>query len=116
MRKIFVTLIVTLLCVSLVGEGVVRSAASSIRDIKEKDSYTFLVCGLDDAAENTDAIIIFKYDAKKNVASFLQIPRDTYFRYSDNIEKLNSVYSSLKAKGYDSKSAMQILSNTLSDA
>ena len=116
MRKIFLTIITTLLCTSFASVGAVKHASSNIKDIKEKDSYTFLVCGTDNAAENTDAIIVFNYNVKTNMASFVQIPRDTYFNFGNGITKINSIYPSLRAKGIGQKDAMKALSDSIAQA
>ncbi len=116
MKKIFLTIITTILCTSFVGTGAVKCASSNLRSLKEKNSYTFLVCGIDNAAENTDAVIIFNYNVKNNVASFLQIPRDTYINFNEGIKKINSVYPSLRAKGISSKESLQALSDCLAQS
>lgn len=116
MKKILLSIISTLLCTSFVGTGMIQRTASGIREIKQKDSYTFLVCGIDNAAENTDAIIVFNYNVNSNIASFVQIPRDTYFNFENGIDKINSIYPSMKARGKESKDAMKSLSNAVSQA
>jgi LCP family protein required for cell wall assembly len=74
------------------------------------------VCGLDNAAQNTDAIILFNYNVKTNNASFVQIPRDTYADYSQSVNKINSIYPSARVNGMSHKDSMQRLSDFISDA
>lgn len=116
MKRILLVIITTFMCTTLVSTGAVKCASSNIRELKEKDNYTFLICGVDDAAENTDAIIVFNYNVKSNVVSFLQIPRDTYFNFNDRVKKINSIYPSLRAKGATQKEAMSVLSQSISDS
>lgn len=40
--------------------------------------YNILVAGKDDAAYNTDVLILVSFDTKQNTAAAVQIPRDTY--------------------------------------
>ena len=116
MKRIVITVIATLLCSTLISNATISSVTLNVNELKKKDSYTYLVCGLDDAAENTDAIIIFNYNVNDNVASFVQIPRDTYFNFTGRIKKINSIYPSSKAEGADSKTAMQELTTSIEKA
>ncbi|MGM9625725.1 MAG: LCP family protein, partial [Eubacteriales bacterium] len=52
------------------------SAASAYR--RREGVYNILVAGKDDAAYNTDVLILVSFDTKKNTAAAVQIPRDTY--------------------------------------
>lgn len=112
MRKIIILILTIAVGVGIVAPSGERTVYG-IRDVARKDKYTFLVCGIDDAAENTDAIIIFNYDVTDNVGSFLQIPRDTYLRVSDRVDKINSIYPSERSAGGSSESAMQTLTDTV---
>ena len=116
MKKILLAVIATILCSTLIGGDTVRTTILSVKGIREKDSYTYLVCGLDDASENTDAIILFNYNTSDNIASFIQIPRDTYFDYSDNVKKINSIYPSLRCDGIDPQTAMCELTRSIEQA
>ena len=115
MKKILILLVVVALGISFVTGGAVSCSSASLRAIKEKSDYTFLVCGLDNAAENTDAIILFNYNVDTNNASFVQIPRDTYADYSQSVKKINSIYPSSRAEGMSQKDSMQRLSDFISD-
>ena len=112
--KKFIFLLLAVSTFSLAASG--RSSMSAtLKEIREKDRYTFLICGYDDAAENTDAIALFDYDLNHNSASFVQIPRDTYISTDTVSGKINSVYSSLRARGYSRESAMDIFVATVSE-
>ncbi len=80
----------------------------------DSEGITYLVCGFDDAAENTDSIILANYGYSTNVISFLQIPRDTYFKGAP-YSKINSIYSSERAKGRTQAEAMLSLVDQISD-
>ena len=41
--------------------------------------YNILCAGRDDAAFNTDALLLISFDAENSTANVVQIPRDTYF-------------------------------------
>ena len=79
-----------------------------------KDNPTFLVVGVDNAAENTDFIMLSAYDAKENSFNFLQIPRDTYCGSSSSTGKINGVYAKERANGKNSYEAMEKLSDYIS--
>ena len=62
-------------------------------------TLTYLIVGFDDAAENTDAMILVNYDVSKNSASLLQIPRDTYYNFGASQNKINQIYSTARYNG-----------------
>ena len=82
----------------------------------DKDKYTFLICGVDDAAENTDALILFNYSLASNEATFVQIPRDTYFRSCVGTDKINAIYPFLRSQGKSERESMQTVCDNLSFA
>lgn len=57
---------------------------------------SFLLLGLDDAAENSDVIAIVSYHHAEHRLSFLQIPRDTYYEFSSGQNKLNQLYATYR--------------------
>ncbi len=113
--KRFVFLLLAVSTFSFVTNAGGAALASSFKEIKEKDRYTFMLCGYDDAAENTDAIVLFDYDLDHNSASFIQIPRDTYVTTKYASGKINSVYPSLRASGYGQEAAMDKLAEVVSE-
>lgn len=80
----------------------------------DKDNYVYLFAGLDDAAENTDSLILISYDARENKAALMQIPRDTYVNCQTKTNKINSIYSSARAEGSTSAKAMSRLISVIS--
>ena len=62
----------------------------------EDDRKTFLLLGKDRASGLTDVIMLVSVDSEKGNATVLQIPRDTYARYTDKAyKKLNGAVSAL---------------------
>ena len=75
MKKLFALL---LLLAAVATSGVVTKLKEKTvevfgvrRDVKT--SITYLLCGYDDAAENTDSIVLASYSYVNNTMSFLQI-------------------------------------------
>lgn len=73
----------------------------------------YLVCGFDDAAQNTDVIILFGYDAAENRTTVVQIPRDTYYRADTPQNKINSLYASYRSRGHEKEESLSLLKNEL---
>lgn len=62
----------------------------------EGDRKTFLLLGKDRASGLTDVIMLVSLDTESKSAAVLQIPRDTYARYTDKAyKKLNGAVSAL---------------------
>lgn len=72
-----------------------------------KSEFRYLILGLDDAADNSDSILIVTYNGSDNTASVIQLPRDTYCKSESKSKKINSVYATFKASGFSDKSALQ---------
>lgn len=76
-----------------------------------RSSTTFLICGIDDAAENTDTILLVKAESDKQKITILQIPRDTYVKHEGRGVKINSIYPTARLKGVDGLEAMKQLTS-----
>ena len=114
MKKLFVTaLLISLISPVIFGlrDGVSIGASSD-----GGKGFSFLIVGFDDAAENTDAMLLLSYSPRKNAVSFLQIPRDTYYNSGTGTNRINSVYGSHIAKGESKKDAMSALVGAVSSA
>ena len=62
----------------------------------EPNAYNLLLLGQDEAAELTDVIMLIHVDAEAGRMCLAQIPRDTYFRYTDrNYKKINGAVKTL---------------------
>ncbi len=77
--------------------------------------YNFLVVGKDDAASNTDVLMLLSFDTENGSASVVQIPRDTYI----DGYKINALWAKYSAAARRQGSAdargdgMRKLCNTL---
>ena len=76
----------------------------------------YLICGYDDAADNTDVIILVQYNSDQNTVCLLQIPRDTYFNHGYGQNKLNQLYAHKLLSGEGSEAAMNTLVSELGEA
>lgn len=83
--------------------GIVRNEAHAVtaRDTKT----TYLLAGLDEAAENTDVLALATLDAGKKEVFLLQIPRDTYFVKEGKGGKINRLFHLENEKNDRKKSA-----------
>lgn len=77
--------------------------------------YQYLIAGLDDAAKNTDVLIVVSYDTESNEAAVLQIPRDTYCNFGGNQNKINQLYAHFLRQEGSSESAMQMTSDFIGE-
>jgi len=75
-----------------------------------KTSMTYLISGADDAAENTDVLCLVNYNKNSGAFTVFQIPRDTYIDGG----RVNSIYPTLRARGYSESAAMKELCNVVS--
>ncbi|MCQ2431431.1 MAG: LCP family protein [Clostridia bacterium] len=60
---------------------------------RKKGVYNILVAGKDDAALNTDVLILVSYDTENQTAAAVQIPRDTYC----DGHKINALYGKYRS-------------------
>ena len=61
--------------------------------VRHEDTFTFLLLGVDKAAENTDTIMVATYDTVNQALSVMSIPRDTMVNLPWDVKKINSVYN-----------------------
>lgn len=95
----FVLIFVTLFAMSACGARTDAAAPA-----EEPENYLFF--GLDDAAENTDVILLASFLPKSGRLTLLQIPRDTYYRDAAEEGKINGYYARLRAGGMSEKEAL----------
>ena len=74
-----------------------------------KTSMTYLIAGADDAAENTDVLCLVNYNKSTGAFVVYQIPRDTYIDGG----RINSIYPTLRSRGYTEGAALKELSSTV---
>ena len=75
-----------------------------------KTEMTVLISGADDAAGNTDVLCILNYNKNTGTFTVYQIPRDTYIDGG----RINSIYPTLRAKGYSENAALKELCRVVS--
>ncbi len=114
MRK---TKIVTFLLLFLLSGVMLVSSCDrgESNDSMAKESpLSVLVAGLDDAAENTDVLMLARLDSVGHVLSVLQIPRDTYFSTEGYEGKINGLYPTYRYRGKDKREALSLLCREIS--
>lgn len=79
-------------------------------------STNYLVCGMDDVAENTDVLSLININTVENKLTYIQIPRDTYCNGDVYNHKINHVYSTAKASGMSEKDSMKRLTDFVESA
>ena len=106
-----------LLTVLLVGIFAVPATQTvgSIMTVSMKNEFLYLIAGLDDAAENTDALFLISYNSNDNTASVVQIPRDTYCNFGGSQNKINGLYPFYKSGGLTPDEAMEKTSDFIAD-
>ncbi len=66
------------------------------QEARKKDFYTFLVCGVDNAAHNTDVMMLVSVDNAEKRVNILQIPRDTFVNPEKaglSVTRVNGIYA-----------------------
>ena len=113
--KLFLFLPLVLICAILL----VLSAGGTMGELPaaaRPASATVLVLGVDAAAENSDVVLLCRYESEKKQLTLLQLPRDMYIEGEDDIPKLNHIYAACRANGMDRQEALSYTANTLSEA
>ena len=98
--------IISLFFANCEGKGDVKTDGSS---------FTFLVAGYDNAAENTDVLFLMSYEKNTNEISVIQIPRDSFVEYRGSYGKINRIYSSERASGKSGGDALTALQHAVED-
>lgn len=102
--------IVKLFIVALLSGSLAVPTLNTISEVSKtasKTEYCYLIAGLDDAAQNTDVLVILYYDSESNESSVLQIPRDTYCNLEGNDSKINHLYAHYRTELGSSEIAME---------
>jgi len=68
---------------------------------RQEGVYTFLVCGKDKVALNTDTILVFSLDTKNDAINVMSIPRDTMSDVDRYVKKINAAYATDKNGNID---------------
>lgn len=108
--KYFVLLALLIPAVALLFISSAKREGSDPAVADAGDSRITLLClGLDDAAGNTDVVMLLSVEPKSGALSLLQIPRDTYFRSQTVQCKINQLYPSYLGKGYQRDEAFSLV-------
>ena len=117
MRKIVLFSFLLLFCAILLFWGDAVGGTDSALALAGGDGrFTVLAVGLDEAAGNTDVILLTSVDRGAREITVLQIPRDTYFRAETAQEKLNQVYPALRQRGLSPTESLDVLSSNIGSA
>jgi len=98
--------------------------AFSAEDGRKKGFYTFLICGADKAAWNTDVMMLASMDTENGALNIVQIPRDTFVNPENSgfgVTRVNGIYAAALAKCElfgvaRKKEAMESLCHVLGEA
>lgn len=101
-------------CLALVFTGSHGRARAT--DGARDDGRTYLIAGLDEAAENTDVICLCRLNFKTGAVSLIQLPRDTYCNFGVYPNKVNQLYMNKRRDGLDERASAEALSDFLSDS
>lgn len=114
MRKVLsILLLIFLVWFGLTSLNSCDIAVEAATDALYTGNVTYLVCGFDDASQNTDALVLVNYSFVDNSISIIQIPRDTYYSYGTR-KKINSIYPQLRSNGVEETAAIEALVEELS--
>lgn len=108
----FIALSLGLITALFYAFGCADVAASA----KESEVISYLVLGLDDAAQNADVIMLVGCNTSDGTLTFLQIPRDTYFDYGGGQNKINGAFAAYRNGGLDEHSSLVKFSSDVSEA
>ena len=92
-------------CASGLARPAQKSVGSALSSSDGKRAYTFLLTGRDKAANLADVIMLAVFDTEEHKICVVQIPRDTYFNYTDkDYKKINGALSACGgAAGFSSR-------------
>ena len=77
------------------GSAEYDNSANTVKSSNEQSIYNILLLGRDSAAGLSDVMIIVSIDTESGNTFVLQIPRDTYFNYTeDSYKKINGAPAS----------------------
>jgi LCP family protein required for cell wall assembly len=82
---------------------------------KDKEIFTCLVSGFDNAANNTDVLFVFSYNSKTNEGSVIQIPRDTYCSFGETYGRINSIFPKLLSSGLEASESMELFTGKIEE-
>lgn len=105
-----------LLALTVAFSGATVSGVGGEELLGGGERVAVLCLGFDDAAENTDVMILLTVDPSASSISFLQIPRDTYFQAETLQNKINQLYPYYYTRGDDNSKALAVVTRDVSAA
>ncbi len=111
---IFTIFCVTALTFSVFSAVLTKGNAIYVSARPQDKSLTLLLAGVDEAAENTDVLILLSLKGNGEV-NILQIPRDTYIKADGYEGKINHIYPRFVEK-YGRKSGADAFLDTVSES
>ena len=112
----FIVKLFALLVAAITISSLIRGFSRSVMANAVDSDASYLVVGLDNAAENADVVLIVTVRESEGIFSFIQIPRDTYCEFESAGNKINQIHSSLKYSGASSDTALQVMKEYLEDS
>lgn len=113
-KYILFAILLLLLPLSVVLRGGRASGKETQALLGVPERATVLCAGFDEAAKNTDVLMLITLDPQQKAITVLQIPRDTYFS-SDTVQsKINQLYPAYREAGQDKNAAMAHLAKEIS--
>lgn len=101
---VFVLLLMLAVIVFIYAWGFAGASAENteaIESAKSQEIYNFLVLGKDAAAGLCDVVMIVSIDTSSGDVNIMQIPRDTYFNYTDGTyKKINGAPKALGTSAF----------------
>lgn len=73
---------------------------------REDGKFTFLIVGLDKVGNNTDTIMVARFDTENDNINVVSLPRDTLINSESSVKKINSVYPASINNGGDGYTAL----------
>ena len=98
----FVILLMIFLVAWLYDYGTAEpQVTDAIKSAPYKNTYNFLVLGKDNVARLCDVMILISMNTDTGDVNIMQIPRDTYFNYTDkSYKKINGAANALGNEGF----------------
>ncbi|MBO7293107.1 MAG: LCP family protein [Clostridia bacterium] len=114
--KYIVFFILVISALTLVVLSSAKAEESDPATADPGDAHISVLClGLDDAAGNTDVVMLLSLDPRDGSLTLLQIPRDTYLGSHTVQSKINQLYPSYLGKGYQKNEALDLVKRELAD-
>ncbi len=103
-----------LAALSFLGVILMPTAKESRETLGPQGQLTVLFAGLDDAAANTDVLMLVGLDLDSRTVTVLQLPRDTYFHNEAYEGKINGLYPTYLARGMKREEALRATCSEIS--